>query len=64
MPNKFNSKFGSSKGHPTGPGSSNKTPGTDKTAAWPGVPGKTQSKPRDKAGTRKARQSARQEGVC
>lgn len=33
------------------------------TAAWPGVPGKTQPRTRDKAGTRKGRQSARSTGI-
>ena len=63
MANKFHSKFGSGPGHPTGPGSSNKTPGKDKTAAWGGLPGKTQGKTRDKSGTKKLRQGAKEEGI-
>ena len=34
-----------------------------KTAAWPGLPGKTQPRTRDKAGTPKGNVSAKSEGV-
>jgi hypothetical protein len=35
----------------------------EKTAAWAGLPGKTQPRTRDKAGTRKCKQSAKSEGI-
>jgi hypothetical protein len=35
----------------------------EKTAAWPGLPGKTQPGTRDKAGTPKCKQSPRSEGL-
>lgn len=35
----------------------------ESTAAWPGVPGKTQPRTRDKAGTPKCKVTAKSEGL-
>jgi len=37
--------------------------GRDGTASWPGLPGKTQGKTRDRSGTKKMKQSAKEEGI-
>ena len=64
MANKFNRGAFPSKGAPTGPGKGKGgAGGPDSTANWPGLPGKTQSKPRDKSGTTKMKQSAKSEGI-
>lgn len=35
----------------------------DGTANWPGLPGKTQGRSRDSSGTKKLKQSAKEEGI-
>lgn len=62
MPNKFHNKLPARKGAPTGQ-SGGKVPAiNEKTAAWPGAPGKTQ--PRDRsAGVKKVKQTMRSEGI-
>ena len=67
MANKFhNSRPGEDSASRKDRGAGQRTsvwPGRDGTANWPGLPGKTQSKPRDKSGTRKLKQSAKEEGI-
>jgi hypothetical protein len=49
-------------GAPTGQGGGSYPPFKEKTAAWPGVPGKTQ--PRDRSGgTKKVKQAVKSEGI-
>ena len=66
MPNR---RHNTRSGEPSGPkqsGAGPRTsvwPGREGTANWQGVPGKTQSKPRDASGTKKLRQSPREEGL-
>lgn len=35
----------------------------ERTASWPGLPGNTQPKSRDRAGTRKVKRAAKSEGL-
>ncbi len=66
MSNKFNNSRPGENGAPSISGAGRRTsvwPGKDKTAAWPGLPGKTQPGTRDKSGTKKIPQSPKQEGI-
>jgi hypothetical protein len=62
MANKFHQK--QSKGKPPPTGQRGPTPGvgSEKTAAWPGVPGKTQPKDRSN-GVKKVKGHVRKEGI-
>ena len=62
MPNSFNAKIKPGKGAEPGAKAGSVPDMKMKTAAWQGVPGKTQ--PRSRAGgTRKLRQSPKEEGI-
>ncbi|KPK67112.1 hypothetical protein AMJ82_11205 [candidate division TA06 bacterium SM23_40] len=62
MANRFHNKMPKRKGAPTGKPEGRIPKIVEKTAAWPGVPGKTQ--PRDRsAGVKKVKQSMRSEGI-
>ena len=64
MSNKHFNTGNPSKGAPTSVGKGKGGAGrADSTANWPGLPGKAQSKPRDKSGTTKMKQSAKSEGI-
>lgn len=51
------------KGRPTGFRGSPRPFGPVKTAAWPGLPGKTQGKSRTSGDTKKLKQSPSEEGI-
>lgn len=62
MPNPRWRKITKRAGPPTGQGGGPKPQFDEKTANWPGVPGKTQ--PRDRSGgTKKVKQSVKSEGI-
>lgn len=62
MPNPFHAK--PPKGRPPTAAKGHRPDATpEKTAAWPGLPGRAQPRTRDKAGTPKVRQSPKQEGL-
>lgn len=63
MPNKRHNPMPSKGGHPTGQGGGKIPPIVEKTAAWQGLPGKTQPRTRCSAGTKKVKQSMKSEGV-
>ena len=46
-----------------GPKEKSFSPDPEKTASWPGLPGKAQSGTRDKSGTKKLKTRAKSEGV-
>ncbi len=66
MANKFNNSRPGEGGAPSISGVGRRAGGAggkDRTAAWPGLPGKAQPGTRDKSGTKKIPQSPKQEGI-
>lgn len=53
MPNQYFKQMGGAKPPPTGPRAEGKAPFKEKTAAWPGLPGK--SGPNRSAGVKRAK---------
>jgi len=63
MANKRHRPAWPASGHKEKPGVKGATMGPDKTANWPGNPGPTQTRTRDRAGTPKGREHAKSEGI-
>jgi hypothetical protein len=62
MPNKFHAKTGAGSPPPTGVRGPTPKTLNEKTAAWPGLPGKSQPKNRS-GGTKKIVQHPKSEGI-
>ena len=62
MPNRWWNKMPSKGGASNDMGGGTFKPFKEKTAAWPGVPGKTQPRSRS-GGTKKVKQSVKSEGI-
>ena len=62
MPNKFHNPMPFNKGASNDQGGGKIPPFKEKTAAWPAVPGKTQSRSRA-VGIKKVKQTVKSEGI-